>query len=140
MQDDSIAKRAEKLFAAPVIPAEQAKAERAAKADQIRNAVAAAAGDPYKGEPIYMQRCGACHTLFHKGGAIGPNLTAYQRDDLGTMLTSILEPNAEIREGFVNYDVTTKDRRSLGGFLTDTNGGVTLRGFEPGPRPATSRD
>jgi putative heme-binding domain-containing protein len=131
MQDNSVANRAEKLFAAPVIPAEQAKAKRAAKADQIRKAVAAAAGDPYKGEPIYMQRCGVCHTLFHKGGAIGPNLTAYQRGDLGTMLTSILDPNAEIREGFVNYNVTTKDRRSLGGFLTDNDPAVvTLRGFD----------
>ena len=47
------------------------------------------------------------------------------------MLTSILDPNAEIREGFVNYNVTTKDRRSLGGFLTDNDPAVvTLRGFD----------
>jgi putative heme-binding domain-containing protein len=78
-----------------------------------------------------MQRCGVCHTLFHKGGKVGPNLTAYQRDDLGTMLTSILDPGAEIREGFVNYIARTKSGRSLGGFLVDNDAVVvTLRGSD----------
>jgi hypothetical protein len=81
-----------------------------------------------------MARCAACHQLFHKGGKIGPNLTAYQREDLGTMLTSILTPNAEIREGFENFTVTTKallhqaikqDEGQLCSFL-DTDGTYSL--------------
>ncbi len=78
-----------------------------------------------------MTRCAACHTLFFKGGKIGPNLTSYQRDDLGTMLVSIVDPNAEIREGFENHLVTTKDGRALSGFLADSDSqGIVLRGLD----------
>lgn len=98
---------------------------------QVANIIAAKPGDPYKGEPLYMAKCAACHTLFFKGGKIGPDLTSYQRDDLGTMLVSIIDPNAEIREGFANHLVTTRDGRTLSGFLADQDSGnLVLRGFD----------
>jgi putative heme-binding domain-containing protein len=116
-----------KLAPAPV----KASATTRARVEQLRTLLAGKPGDPYAGEPIFMARCSACHTLFHKGGKIGPNLTAYQRDDLGTMLTSIVEPSAEIREGFENFLVTTKDGRTLSGFLADKDAHVVvLRGFD----------
>jgi len=88
-------------------------------------------GSPYAGEPIYMERCAACHKLFFKGGAIGPDLTSYQRNDLGTMLLSIVNPNAEIREGFQFINIETTDGRSLGGFELDRDHQVTvLRGLD----------
>ncbi|MBX3742991.1 MAG: c-type cytochrome [Akkermansiaceae bacterium] len=99
--------------------------------DEVKRILSAAPGDPYAGEAIYMERCAACHQLFHKGGNIGPNLTSYQREDLGTMLVSIVDPNAEIREGYGNHTVTTKDGRVLGGFLADQDSNViVLRGFD----------
>jgi putative heme-binding domain-containing protein len=102
-----------------------------ARAAEIRAILAQAPGDPYAGEAIFTARCAACHQLFHKGGRIGPDLTPYQRDDLGTMLPSILDPGAEIREGFASYLVTTRDGRTLGGFLADQDAGaIVLRGFD----------
>jgi putative heme-binding domain-containing protein len=99
--------------------------------EAVRRIVTSAPGDPYKGEPLFMEHCGGCHTLFFKGGRIGPDLTSYQRDDLGTMLVSIIDPNAEVREGFANYLVTTRDGRTLGGFLADQDAHViVLRGFD----------
>jgi putative heme-binding domain-containing protein len=99
--------------------------------DTVRRILGQSPGDAYRGEPLYMTRCGACHTLFFKGGQIGPNLTTYQRDDLGTMLVSIIDPNAEIREGFENHLVTTRDGRALSGFLADRDArGIVLRGFD----------
>ena len=78
-----------------------------------------------------MARCATCHTLFFKGGAVGPNLTSYQRDDLGTMLISILDPSAEVREGFQNFMLKTKDGRTLTGFLSDNDAEVVaLRGLD----------
>ncbi len=116
-----------KLQPAPV----KASASTRARVEQLRTLLAGKPGDPYAGEPIFMARCAACHTLFHKGGKVGPNLTAYQRDDLGTMLTSIVEPGAEIREGFENFILTTKDGRTLSGFLADKDEHVViLRGFD----------
>jgi len=99
--------------------------------EAVRRIISDQPGDPYKGEPLFTDRCGGCHTLFFKGGKIGPDLTSYQRDDLGTMLLSIIDPNAEVREGFVNHVVTTRDGRTLGGFLADQDANViVLRGFD----------
>jgi putative heme-binding domain-containing protein len=104
---------------------------RIAEVARVRAIIEAGNGDPYKGEATFMQRCAACHTLFHKGGNIGPNLTSYQRDDLGTMLVSIIDPSAEIREGFQNYILKTKDGRTLSGFLADNDVQVVaLRGLD----------
>jgi putative membrane-bound dehydrogenase-like protein len=99
--------------------------------EQVRQIIAAQPGDAYKGESHFNARCAPCHTLFHKGGKIGPDLTSYQRDDLGTMLISILDPNAEIREGFENHSISTKDGRQLSGFLADQDANViVVRSFD----------
>ena len=99
--------------------------------EQVKQIIAQKPGDPYKGEPIFTNKCAACHTLFFKGGKIGPDLTSYQRDDPGTMLISIVDPNAEIREGFANKMVTTRDGRTLSGFQADEDAQtLVLRGFD----------
>ncbi len=85
----------------------------------IQSILKQSAGNPYAGEAIYMERCAACHKLFFKGGNIGPDLTSYQRKDLSTLLPSIVDPNAEIREGFQFIQVNTKDGRQLSGFESD---------------------
>jgi putative heme-binding domain-containing protein len=78
-----------------------------------------------------MERCAACHKLFHKGGNLGPDLTHYQRDNLGTMLVSIVNPNASIREGYQFIAITTRDGRQLSGFQVDRDNRVTvLRGLD----------
>jgi putative heme-binding domain-containing protein len=104
--------------------------EHQAEIARVRDAIVGGPGDPYRGEPIYLQRCGSCHQLFHKGGSIGPDLTAYQRHDLGTLLQSVIDPGAEIREGFRTHIATTHDGRTLSGFIVDQDPAiVVLRGF-----------
>jgi putative heme-binding domain-containing protein len=99
--------------------------------DEIRAILKRAPGNPYAGEAVFMQRCAACHKLFFKGGNVGPDLTPYQRDNLGTMLLSIVNPSAEIREGFQYYTVETKDGRTLSGFFVDRDNQITvLRALE----------
>jgi putative heme-binding domain-containing protein len=125
-EDKTVAAVAEKLFSAPA-PRPQPRNE----IDRLRRIITAGSGDPYKGEPTFLQRCAGCHTLFHKGGHIGPDLTPYQRDDLGTLLPSIVDPSAEIREGYVNQIATTTDGRTLSGFLVDQDDTVlALRGLD----------
>lgn len=127
-EDAAVAKLAKAVFVEkPNTPAE----DRRKMISQIRGVIGAGPGDPYKGESLFQQRCSVCHTLFFKGGRIGPDLTSYQRDDLGTLLTSILDPNAEIREGYQNQVVTTTDGRTLSGVITgsDTTA-IVLRGFD----------
>lgn len=101
------------------------------EAERIRGALAQGSGSPYAGEPIFLERCAGCHQLFHKGGRVGPNLTAYQRDDLNTLLPSLLDPSAEIREGYRNFLATLKDGRILTGIVVDqTTQRVVFRGAD----------
>lgn len=86
-------------------------------------------GDPYNGKKLFTANCAACHKLFNLGGFIGPDLTPYRRDDLDTVLLNIVNPSAEIREGYENFLVETRDERSLGGFIVrQDDQSVVLRG------------
>lgn len=88
-------------------------------------------GDPYLGEKLFQTHCAKCHTLFGKGGQIGPDLTNFKRDDVENMLLNIINPSAEIREGFETLLVTTVDGRTLSGFLVDRdNQVIVLRGAD----------
>lgn len=127
-EDQQVREKLAALFPAPPSPAREPFRERIG---QVKDILSQAPGDPYAGEALYMERCAACHKLFFKGGNIGPNLTSYQREDLGTMLVSIVDPSAEIREGYSNHVITTKDGRVLGGFIADQDThAVVLRGFD----------
>jgi putative membrane-bound dehydrogenase-like protein len=83
-------------------------------------------GSPYAGKKLFLENCGVCHKLFTKGGEIGPDLTVYQRSDLPNLLLNIVNPNAEIREGYESFLVETKDGRSLTGFRADQDAEVVV--------------
>jgi len=65
---------------------------------------AAPQGDPQAGEQVFASTgCGSCHTLEAAGtsGTIGPDLDeALQGDTADAIRTSIVDPNAELAEGF----------------------------------------
>lgn len=83
-------------------------------------------GNPYDGRTLYSQHCAKCHRLFGNGGEIGPDLTSYQRTDLKRILLNVVNPSAEIREGFENYLVRTEDGRVMNGFLVDQDNQVLV--------------
>ena len=83
-------------------------------------------GDRYAGRDLYLGLCAACHNLHSEGGEIGPELTGYQRQDLDSLLLAISSPNAEVREGFENYTVQTKDGQTITGFLADQDDNVIV--------------
>lgn len=88
-------------------------------------------GDRYEGKKLFTQQCAKCHTLFGAGGQIGPDLTTFKRDDLDTILLSVVNPSAEIREGFETLLVVTDDGRTVSGFLVDRDSQIlVLRGAD----------
>ncbi|MBM4069246.1 MAG: c-type cytochrome [Planctomycetes bacterium] len=106
-------------------------AEMSKQIDRLRGVIAAGAGSPYAGKKLFLASCAKCHVLFGRGGKIGPDLTTHKRDDLAGMLLSIVNPSAEIREGFETHLVLTHDGRALTGFLVDQdNRLVVLRTAE----------
>jgi len=83
-------------------------------------------GSPYAGRKLFNEHCAKCHKLYDHGGEIGPNLTAYQRDNVDRLLASVVNPSAEIREGFENFLLQTTDGRTLTGFLADQDNQVVV--------------
>jgi len=106
-------------------------AELHATIERYKAAVAAGSGNPYAGKKLYMANCGKCHVLFNEGGRIGPDLTSFKRDDLHTMLVNVVNPSAQIREGYENYVMVTSDGRTLNGFIADQDTRVVvMRGVD----------
>ena len=94
--------------------------------ERARTVLDAGTGDPYSGKKLFVANCAKCHTLFGQGGQIGPDLTAYQRNDLSHLLLGIVNPSAEIREGFQTMLVVTTDGRTASGLLIDQDEQVVV--------------
>ena len=77
--------------------------------------------DPAEGRKLYMQSCGACHTLYGAGGTIGPDLTGSGRQNLDYLLENILFPSAIVAPEFRQTTLTLKDGRSLSGVIRSRN-------------------
>lgn len=108
----------------PTTPAELQK-----EIERLAAVVSSGSGVPKQGRVLFSKQCGKCHTLFGEGGKVGPDLTTFNRSDLQTMLLSIVNPSAEIREGYTTFLVLTKDGRTLTGCLADQDANlVVLRG------------
>jgi len=105
--------------------------EMLAQVESLKGVLAVGTGNPYNGRKMYLNSCGKCHVLFGEGGRIGPDLTSYKRDDVHTMLVNVVNPSAQIREGFENYVVVTNDGRTLTGLMADQDARiVVIRGSE----------
>jgi putative heme-binding domain-containing protein len=78
-------------------------------------------GDARRGHAIYQQRCITCHRSGAEGSAVGPDLASVANSGKEKLLTSILDPNAEVAAAFVAYSVETKGGESFQGVLAGEN-------------------
>ncbi|GAB2796459.1 HEAT repeat domain-containing protein [Rhabdobacter roseus] len=97
-------------------------AEKTERIAQIGTLIQAGTGDAQAGQTVFTNRCGSCHRLFDQGGTIGPDLTGYDRSNLNYLLFNTIDPSADIREGYVNYLITTQDGRTLFGKMKARTG------------------
>jgi putative heme-binding domain-containing protein len=102
--------------------------------------VRSGAGIPKPGRQIFLDHCARCHTLFGKGGKVGPDLTTYRRDDLDNMLLNIVNPSAEVREGYAGTIVATTDGRTLTGVLAEADKNVVVLRGGDGKELTLARD
>jgi len=108
-------------------------AEMEAKIARYKAIILAGGGNPLEGRKLFYGKvgCARCHTVFDAGGHIGPDLTSYDRRNLDAMLLAVVNPSAEIREGYEDYIIGTTDGRILDGFKVDENDKVfVLRGTD----------
>ncbi len=73
------------------------------------------AGDPSRGRDIYRReqlRCVTCHRIEREGGRVGPNLTTIGvSSPLDYIVTSLLDPAKNVKEGYNTLVVLTADGR-----------------------------
>lgn len=76
-----------------------------------------AAADVANGRAIFARTCQACHTLYDRGGTIGPDLTGSNRADLDYLLANIVDPSAEMGREYQLVTLRLADGRSISGNL-----------------------
>ena len=119
-RNPAIAKRAAALLG------EQFAGNRAETVTKFRSAIDLI-GDPGHGASVFATNCSSCHAVNGRGNAVGPDLAAFRSKSPQDFLVAILDPNAAIEPRFINYEVDTKDGRSLSGVVKgETAGGLTL--------------
>ena len=114
--------------------------EMQAKITRVSHMVSSHTGDPYGGQRLFREHCGKCHRLFAEGGEIGPDLTTYRRVDVDNLALNIINPSAEIREGFENHLLITVDGRVLTGLLVDRDSQVVTLRTADGQTQVIDRD
>jgi putative membrane-bound dehydrogenase-like protein len=125
IEDPAITSRVEHLWPESKMTTSDEKMERIQAVSAI---LKKGQGDVSRGKTLFMNSCGGCHRLFNEGGDIGPDLTGYDRRNINDLLSNTMNPNADIREGYVYYNVTTKDGRVLLAKLVDRSGStITFR-------------
>lgn len=119
LNDPKISASADKYWPDVKLATSSEKNEAIAKYSKLINS---GSGDFKKGRILYLANCGYCHRLFNEGGSIGPDLTGYERSNVNYFLLNVIDPNADIREGYGLHRITTKDGRTIEGKLAASNG------------------
>jgi putative heme-binding domain-containing protein len=97
----------------------------------LRQAAMNASGDPKRGKAIYLSaaaQCALCHKVHGQGGDVGPDLSQIGgKFDRTHLIESILDPSAEIPQGYHATIVITTAGRVLTGIVkSESSTAVTL--------------
>lgn len=74
-----------------------------------------------KGRELYEMNCANCHTLFGRGGKIGPDLTGSDRKNLNYLLENIVAPNATVAQSYKTSTLLLEDGRLVTGVVISEN-------------------
>ncbi|MGI9266881.1 MAG: PVC-type heme-binding CxxCH protein [Akkermansiaceae bacterium] len=91
-------------------------------------------GDPHRGETIYRRadlQCIACHAIGGVGSPIGPDLVSIGASaPVDYLITSLLNPNDKIKEGYHTTLVSEKNGNAhTGGLVSESDNEVVLRDY-----------
>lgn len=96
--------------------------------EQKYNEERLASADASRGRTQWNSLCSQCHKLFGEGGAIGPELTGGQRNNLRYWLENILAPSNVVAESYRVTAFLTEDSRVITGVpIAETGREVTIQ-------------
>lgn len=83
--------------------------------------------DAERGRALFLSRTGAactrCHQLEGFGNVFAPDLKDIEkRTDAAFLIRSLINPSADITEGFVLQVITTKDNKTIAGIILEETG------------------
>jgi putative heme-binding domain-containing protein len=110
---------------------QQAAGSRKADPDALRQAAMNSGGDPKRGKELFASSqttCAACHKVHGQGGDVGPDLSQIGgKFDRTHLIESILDPSAEITQGYHATIIETKSGRIVTGIVrSESSTAVTL--------------
>jgi putative heme-binding domain-containing protein len=118
---------------------------RKADPNALRQAAMNDGGDPKRGQAIYRSaaaRCATCHKAHGQGGDAGPDLSQVGgKLDRTHLIESILDPSAEITQGYHMTVIETRSGRVFTGIVkSDSATVVTLVNVEGKHQSVAVRD
>ncbi|HZL38323.1 MAG TPA: PVC-type heme-binding CxxCH protein [Tepidisphaeraceae bacterium] len=78
-------------------------------------------GDPLAGQKVFAGKCMQCHTIYGKGGDVGPNITGVGRETLDLVLSNVLDPNLVVGKPYYQWLIEKKDGTRVNGLLAEEN-------------------
>ena len=94
---------------------------------ELTKAVLAKADLP-QGRLLFNKTCASCHKLYGQGGAIGPDLTGSNRDNLDYLLENMIDPSKTVAKQFTMSAIIRKSGRITTGIIrTENKKTITLQ-------------
>jgi putative heme-binding domain-containing protein len=126
-------------------PPGPSKPNEAADLNALRQAAMNTAGDPRRGKAVFASptaRCATCHKVGGQGGDAGPDLSQIGgKFDRTHLIESILDPSAEILQGYHATVIETRAGRIVTGIVkSESPTAVTLLDAEGKPITVPVRD
>ena len=121
LQDEEINTRADRIWPNSKLLTSEEKTKRINAYGKL---IGTGEQNVKKGRTLFLSNCGSCHQLNGEGGISGPELTGYDRSNPDYLLLHIVDPNADIREGYEVQRIVTTDGRILEGRLKSQSGGT----------------
>jgi len=104
------------------------KARRIEELEAMLSTPDAPAPDRARGRAVFARTCEQCHTLFGRGGAVGPDLTGSNRADLDYLLSNVVDPNAVVGQDYLATLAWLEGGRLVTGIRrSETPSSVTLQ-------------
>jgi len=118
--DKTLTEKLKKVWG-EIRPTSKVKAELMVKYKKSLNPKVLKKANLSSGRVVYQKTCGQCHKLYGQGGAVGPELTGSNRNNLDYLLENILDPSASVGKDYQMQLIETTDGQSLQGLIIASN-------------------
>lgn len=127
LKDQQVSKRLATVWGT-IRPASKERAALMARYKAILTRETLQKADPMKGKLVFAKNCASCHKLNGEGGAIAPDLTGSQRNNLDYLLENVLDPSAVVAREYTVTNIELKNGRTVSGLIAmETERALTMQ-------------